>query len=399
MERAFAYVAIDHRGRRVKGQLAASSESAAFEQLKRQGLAPVRLRSGAGRSGGGHRRASDREATEFLSDLAALLEAGSDMWTALTVIGSKADSEATKILCGSLTADIREGAALETAFSRAFGRSHPFVPALVAAGESSGDLAAGLARAAELLSSRVRLRDQLVSVLSYPAFILATSLAAFGVILFVVIPALAPLVQQPGVSPPLLIMILIAASSFLRSYGIVLAVLGAAAVVGLAASFRLGVLSKALDQLLLDGPFRRTVRSLTFGAFSITLGNLLAAGTPMDEALRLGGRSISSPAARTRIEQAAQQVRQGQRLSDVLAEARGFPQSILRLAGIGEATGALGLMIARAGKIEEEGALRRIEAAGRLIGPAAIVLLGGLIGLLMGGLLMSMTQLGDIAVQ
>ncbi len=77
----------------------------------------------------------------------------------------------------------------------------------------------------------------------------------------------------------------------------------------------------------------------------------------------------------------------------------GFPQSIIRLAAIGEASGSLGTMLARGGKIEEDAALRRIEAVGRFIGPAVIVALGGVIGLIMGGLLTSITHIGDAALQ
>ena len=91
--------------------------------------------------------------------------------------------------------------------------------------------------------------------------------------------------------------------------------------------------------------------------------------------------------------------RGGQRLSDALAPISGFPRSVVRLAAIGEATGALGPMITRAGKIEEAAGLRRIEAAGRLIGPVVIIVLGALIGLLLGGLLSSLTHIGDSALQ
>ena len=126
---------------------------------------------------------------------------------------------------------------------------------------------------------------------------------------------------------------------------------------------------------------------------------MLSAGAPMADALRLAIRSIRSPTARKRIEPIAQGVRQGARLSDVLGKVQGCPLSVVRLAAIGEASGGLGPMLARAGKLEEEGALRRIEAAGRLIGPALIVLLGGLIGLLMGGLLSGVSQLGESALR
>ena len=100
-----------------------------------------------------------------------------------------------------------------------------------------------------------------------------------------------------------------------------------------------------------------------------------------------------------RLEPVAVAVRQGQSLSAALEGVKGFPDAIVRLASVGEASGALGPMVARAGKIEEDAAIRRIEAAGRLLGPALIVLLGGVIGLMMGGLLSGVSQLGQTALQ
>ena len=52
----------------------------------------------------------------------------------------------------------------------------------------------------------------------------------------------------------------------------------------------------------------------------------------------------------------------------------------------------------RSGQLEEEAAVRDIEAAARLLGPALIVLLGGLIGLMMAGLLSGVTELGQAAL-
>lgn len=396
----FDYVAIDETGRRVKGTLAAQSDGGAFEQLKRQGFAPIRIRQAQGASpdAGKGRVLNDREAADLLSDLAALLHAGADMRTALAVIGAKAERASVRSTCRDLSADISGGGALDQAFGRRLPR-HPFVPALVAAGEAAGNLAGGLQRAAEMLGSQIRLRDQLVSVLSYPAFVLATATVAVGIILFFVIPALGPLVEQPGADPPLLMKILIGASNGLRSNALTIGILAVLTIGGLITAFRLGLMARTIDRLTLDGPFRRTARALVFGGFAIALGNVLASGAPMGEALRLAIRSVRSDVARRRLEPVAQAVRQGGSLSDVLGRTTGFPQSIARLAAIGEASGALGVTLARAGKLEEESALRWIETVGRLIGPVLIVILGGLIGLLMGGLLSGVSHLGDSALQ
>ena len=396
-ERLFDYVAMDPAGRRVRGAVKARSDDGAFERLKRDGFSPIRIRPGrtreAVRSSGG--ALTDRETAELLSDLAALLAAGTDMRAALAVLGSRTARPKVRAVSRALTAKISGGAALDEAFAAHLGKNGAFVGALVAA----GDLAGGLQRAAEMLQSRIRLQDQLVSVLSYPAFVFASTIAAMAVILLFVVPSLAPLVAEGGAKPPIALGALIGASTFLRSNAALLLVLAGLGAAGLVVALSLDWLARPMETLLLDGPTRRTSAGLVFGGFAIALGNMLAAGAPMSEALRLALRSVQSRTARGRLEPVAVAVRQGQSLSAALEGVKGFPDAIVRLTSVGEASGALGPMVARAGKIEEDAAIRRIEAAGRLLGPALIVLLGGIIGLMMGGLLSGVSQLGQTALQ
>ncbi|HWW25626.1 MAG TPA: type II secretion system F family protein, partial [Caulobacter sp.] len=144
--------------------------------------------------------------------------------------------------------------------------------------------------------------------------------------------------------------------------------------------------------------WRRTTCALAFGGFAISLGAMLAAGAPMSEALRLAIRGVRSDLAKDRLQVVLQQVRQGVSLSQALQDVKGFPQTIVRLVSVGESTGALGRMLQRSGKLEEDAAVRDTEAAARLLGPALIVLLGGLIGLMMAGLLSGVTELGQAAL-
>ena len=399
--RAYDYLALDTSGRRVRGSLAASDDAGAYEQLKRQGFSPLSLRPA--RTQAGRRvfksRLTDRDLAALLADLAALLKAGSNMRAALGVIGVKAERPAVRNLCRELTQDISGGSALEQAFDRVLGPRHAFVPALVSAGEASGDLAGGFERAADMLTSQIKLHEQLVSTLSYPAFILASSVAAVLVILLFVIPSLAPLVEQSGTRPPLIMQVLIATSDAVRTNARAAGVAAALLALAFLVARRLGLVASVFDRLMLDGPLKRTTCALVYGAFALSLGNMLSAGAPMAEALKLALRAVRSPTARSRIEPVTRTVRQGRGLSDALAKVRGFPPGIVRLASIGEASGGLGPMIARAGRLEEETAFRRLEAFGRMVGPLLIVGLGGLIGLVMAGLLSGLTSIGDTALQ
>lgn len=394
--RAFAYLAIDPTGRRVRGVLEAVDDAAAFEALRRDGLSPLSLKLRASRPDQPLRPTSikPREATEFLGSLAELLRAGADIRTALAILAERAAEASVREICGRLAEDIGGGEALESAFGRAFAGGQPFVGPMVAAGEAAGDLAASLERAAEIIASRLKLRDQLATVLAYPAFVLLSAVGALFVILLYIVPTIAPLTAELGGEPPLSLQVMLVASDFLSGNLALLMGLFAVVVLGLVIAGRLGLLRRPWDRLVLDGPGRRTAAGLVYGAFAQSLGAMLAAGAPLGDALRLATRATSSDLARERLEPVLTEVRQGQPLSVALEGVRGFPGAVVRLVAVGEASNAVGRLLLRAGKLEEDGALRRIEAVGRVAGPALIVLLGLMLGVLMGGLLSGVSQMG-----
>lgn len=397
----YAYSALDALGRKTRGVVEAGSERAAFESLKAQGLMPINVRAAGPTRQGPEPRASlrDRDIAELVADLAALLDAGSDIRTALTIIGGKGGRSAVQAAARAMAKEISGGDSLEAALGRQLGEHHRFVAALVAAGEANGDTVGGLQRGAEMLEARIRMRDQLVSVLAYPVFVMITAIVAFLIILTLVVPSLAPLAEAPGAQPGLAMGLLLGASRFLTGNGWLLTG-GVALLVllGVLAAMT-GALGAWFDRLVLDGPTRKTATDLVYGGYAIALGGMLSSGAQVSEALRLSSRVVRSGLARRRLEPVATSVRQGEAVSAALARVDGFPDAIGRLALIGEESGALGLMLVRAGRLAEQAALRRVESIGRILGPAMIVALGGLIGLLMAGLLSGVTGLGDAALQ
>jgi type II secretory pathway component PulF len=395
----FSYVAVDPAGRRIKGVVIARDDASAFEELKRDGLAPLRLRvQNKPQPGPRSQALNNRESAEFLSSLAELLTAGADIRTALSILGAKFERASVKRLAEQLAADIGGGEPLDLAFGRAFDRHQAFIAPMVAAGEAAGDLPRGLRRAADVIASRLKLRDQLASVLAYPMFVFTSSLAAVLVILLFIVPSIAPLATELGAAPPPAMAVMLAASDFLRNNTLALLVGAVGLVVLLLVAARAGLLSRPLERLLLDGPMRRTARGLVFGGFALTLGTMVAAGAPISDSLRLAMRAVPYKGVRRRLEPVLQSVRQGVYLSDALGEVRGFPATVLRLAAVGEASNAVGALLMRSGRMEEETALRRIETVGRIAGPVMIVVLGALLGLLMAGLLTGVSQIGQSAL-
>lgn len=396
----FRYQALDALGRKVRGEVRAADQAAAFDTLKLRGLSPLTLKRSRGvtpNRAGGH-RLSDREVSAFIADLATLLRAGADMRTALSVAVPKSGKPGLAAMGRQLSVAISGGEALDVAFTRGLPARLSFISALVSAGEASGDLAGALERAAEMIDSRLQAQDQLVSVLSYPVFVLVSAVAALLVILLLVVPSLSPLAESSRDEPGGALQVLIFTSRILReNLALIGGALGTAVILSVVAGL-LGFWGPLIDRALMRGPFRKLASAMAYGSFAIALGGILGAGAPMSEALRLAVRTTRSGIARRSLEPVLKAVRQGESLSVALAAVRAFPQSISRLTAIGEQSGALGPMLVRAGRYEEKAALRAVESSARILGPLLIVLLGGVTGLLMAGLLSGISGLGDAAL-
>jgi type II secretory pathway component PulF len=400
---AFDYVASSDAGRQVRGAVEAADEAEAFAILRREGLRPLKITAsrGGAQSGGraGRVDLKPRAVAELLADLAALLQAGAALKPALGILAEGTGEPAAATAARALSGEISKGVGVEGAFLTVLGDRYPFVPGLAAAGEASGDLAGALRRGADILERDLAIGEEVGGALAYPAFVLLMTLASILLILLLVVPALAPIVDQSRDALPLSMLLLVGVSGLLTQYGgLLLAGLGVLALAALA-GWRFGGLKTSFERLLLDGPARASVRGLVLGGFASAFGDLLSSGVPAPDALRIALRSLRLTEAARRLEPVLAALRGGAPVSTALAQAHGLPASLVHMARIGEESGALGPMLERAGKLEQARGLRSIKAMTRWLGPALIIVLGMVIGSLMAGLLSGVSSLGEAAVR
>jgi general secretion pathway protein F len=401
--RIYNYRAVDPNGKSRKGEITARDETDAFAKLKADQLLPLDIRIQShdqirpiwSRFTQDSSKVKSTDLEALLTNLSVLLRAGADIRTALKIldgdekeIGHPLKDVAKRILSGS---------SLEAALTPVFSPSQSHLGALIAAGESRGDLPSGLEAAARVLASRRMIHQQLLEALSYPVFVFMTAIAALTVILLVVVPAIAPLLEESGQAPPLYFRIIVSLSQFLQwGWGYILA--GTAAILFVTIiGYRFGNLKHVSELWWLDGPLSRIVQGLIYGGFARSVGDTLSGGSGIIEALQLGRRGVGSALARRRLEVVTQAIRQGHRLSEALAKVKGFPAAITKLTEVGEASGQLGPMLARAGERSEKESLHHIEKISKILGPALILALGLMIGALMGGVLTALTDIGSVA--
>ncbi|MCF8159579.1 MAG: type II secretion system inner membrane protein GspF [Polaromonas sp.] len=404
----YSFEAISAAGDTRKGVIEADSAKAARGLLRAQALVPLKVdlvsaQAGSdrpARGGGTRRQRRVFNATAlaiWTRQLAGLVSSGLPLERALSSLSDEADKAPERELVALLRAEVNGG----TPFAKALAQ-HPrefsdiFV-AVIGAGEQSGNLGLVLERLADDLEEQHALKSKLIGAALYPAIV---SLVAIVIVLFLVtyvVPQVASVFAGSKRALPLLTVIMINTSSFLRSYGWLLLITLAAGVVGARLALARDPIREKFDAAWLNLPILgKMSRSYNSARFASTLAMLASAGVPILKALQAAAHTLSNRAMRTDALDALVLVREGAPLASALAQKKRFPGLLAMFARLGEQTGTLPLMLQRAAKQLSTEVQRRALQLATLLEPLLIVVMGLVVMLIVLAVLMPIIQLNQL---
>lgn len=406
---AYSFEAIDAEGKTRKGVLDADSAKAARGQLRAQGLVPLAVQAlGAGSAavpdaGGApavrrRRRVFGNQAlTIWTRQLAGLVSSGLPLERALSSLADEAEKTPERELVATLRSEVNGGAPFAKALAQHPREFSDIYVAVIGAGEQSGNLGLVLERLADDLEEQSALKSKLVGAALYPAIV---SLVAVVIVLFLmtyVVPQVANVFAHSKRALPMLTVLMIGASNFVRSYGWL--VLLAALAGGFAARLALANagLRERFDAAWLNLPILgRLSRSYNAARFASTLAMLAAAGVPILKALQAAAQTLSNRALRSDAQEALVLVREGAPLASALAQKKRFPPLLAMFSRLGEQTGQLPVMLQRAARQLGSEVQRRAMQLATLLEPLLIVAMGVLVMLIVLAVLMPIIQLNQL---
>ncbi len=387
----FAYVAASREGRLHRGVLRAGSPAEVTSALTEQGLSAVRIEPAP--SGGRGRAAPRQELGILFRNLASLVAAGLPLERAVAASKSLAHGR-LRALVERAQESLRQGAPLSRALDDERGAIPPVVLGMVRAGEMAGALTPALEQVAEQMEREAELAGRTRQALAYPALLLVAGTASVVVLVGVVIPRFASMIEQFGGSLPRGTRLLLSMSTMLSSHGLVLLTFLAGAVLGAAAWMRTSEGRRSVHRLLLQLPLLGTVRHLLASARACrVMGGMLSAGLPALAALDAGREACADGAVAERFLLARRDVVEGSRVSQALETHQVLAPVATQLCLVGDASGQLGPMLTHGAALADQQAERALRTAVSLIEPALILLFGGVVMLVAGALLSAVYSL------
>src|SRR5215475_14305361 len=224
----FAWEGRDKRGARIKGRSLAPDEASLRADLRRQGIAPSRIRKQTTATKGGKVKAED--IAIFSRQLATMLAAGIPLVQAFEIVGNGNDKPAMQKLILDIKTDIEGGTSLHEALGK-----HPLYfddlyVNLVEAGEQAGALESLLDKVATYKEKTEALKKKVKKALFYPAAVLVVAVVVTVVLLIFVIPQFESLYKGFGADLPAFTQFVIGISQVVQHDGFYIAVVLAGAV-------------------------------------------------------------------------------------------------------------------------------------------------------------------------
>jgi general secretion pathway protein F/type IV pilus assembly protein PilC len=277
---------------------------------------------------------------------------------------------------------------------------HPriFAPvhvAMIRAGERGAFLEPVLARLATLLEQQADLRGRVIGNLLYPAVLLLVGAGVIVASLVFFVPKFAEFFSKmPDL--PIATRLLLATSAIVTAHAwltvsFVLATLVGVVIALRNPSVRLQMVRTSMRVPTLGPLFA----SIAVARFARMLGTLLENGIPMLQALDIARDSAGNPILADAVTRASELVRHGEPLSKPLADSGLFPDDVLEIISVGESANNLPSVLIRLADTMEARIDRTLGMLLRLMEPAMLLVIAGVVMFIFLALVVPMMQLSS----
>ena len=399
----FSYKAIQPNGAIAEGVLDAQGRPDALRQIETLGLRPVNISekaAGVPKNGAAKpekfsfsfqsKKVSPKALENFTRLLSSLLAAGVPLSRALVILSKEAKTPAVAAKWKEVLDMVVDGMSLADAMAKSPETFPRVYIAMVEAGEAGGFLDVVLAQIAEFQARQKELKSKVLTAMIYPCILFCLATLIMSALLVFFVPMLQKVFATLHGSLPLITLFVIGASNFLRDYGIFIAI-GIFLIVFLLRTWFVSEKGRrAWEGFILRVPLvGPLVAQFAMARFSRMLGTLLGAGVPLVQSLNVARRSIGNQILVDAVAKSIEQVQQGGRLGQSLADCKMlFPSSALEMISVAEESGKLDAELVRLAGVTEGDLNRNLQTAVSFAEPLLLFFIAGFIGIIVIGMLL-----------
>ena len=392
----FVYKAVTKEGRETVGEIEAQTQDVAVNSLQRSGLVVVSVRPADQKSFFEYdiaflNRVSAKEIAMASRQISTLLEAHVPALKTFRLLANESDNPTLAKKFTEISDDIQNGVPISDALYKHPAVFSDFYVNLVRGGEESGKLGDTFTALADYLERSYELSSKVRGALIYPAFIMATFFVVMILMLVMVIPKLADVIESSGQAVPFYTQVVIGASSFLINYGAFAAIIFIVTIF-LVWRYTRGTNFVAQAKLWLPG-IGNLYRMLFLSRIADNMHTMLSNGISMVRGIEITASVVNNQIYHDLLMDAVVAVKGGAPLSAALESHKEIPNVMIQMIKVGEETGEVGNILQKLSKFYQREVNTAVDTIVSMIEPVMIVLLGVGVGGVLASVLIPIYQI------
>ncbi len=318
----------------------------------------------------------------FTRNLRVMISSGVSLPDSMRTLAGQAQSEEFR---EALT-DIADRLSSGENFSEAIGHYPDIFPDLfyhmVRVGEQSGTLETSLENLTMHMRRQHEIKSQIKGAMIYPAVIVGVMVIIAILMLTLVVPKLAGVFEEMGVSLPATTKFVIAAGEFMRNNALIVLLAGAVTAVGFKLLYAAGPARRAWSTVSLYIPILGPLVKKTNASYIMrTLSVLIASGVSFVRSLDIVAGVVPNIHYKRAMSDAQERIQRGEQLSDILREYPGlFPSTVMEMMEVGEQTGETSEVLEDLAGFYEEEVEQATKNLVSMIEPLLMVIIGAVVG-------------------
>ncbi len=384
----FAYEGKTAAGNVKKGEIEANSADAARTKLRRMQISPSKLKEKGKKGEFGipipaflKPKVKTKDLVIFTRQFATMIDSGLPLVQCLDIQSQQAPNPTFRDELKVIKESVESGSTFADALKKFPNTFDELFQNLVAAGEVGGILDTILNRLAAYLEKADKLKRQIKGAMSYPIIVMVVASLVVTILLMKVVPTFETMFSEMGSALPAPTQFVVDLSKWLQANFIYLFGGVAGVIFGIRYFYRTAQGRLLLDRFMLKSPvFGDLLIKTAVARFCRTLGTMVSSGVPILDALDICGKTAGNKVIENAISETRDSIAEGRTIAEPLMATKVFPDMVCQMISVGEATGALDVMLTKVADFYDDEVDQAVENLTAMMEPAIMAFLGVVIG-------------------
>ena len=395
----FNYEGLDRNGRVQKGEITGNNPALVKADLRRKGLVKVKkLTKKRAEMSMFQPGIKSQDIAVFSRQMATMMKAGVPLMRSFEIVAEGLENKKMAEMVVQMKNNVASGGSFAGAL-----REHPkyfddLFCSLVESGEQAGALETMLDRVALYREKAESLKKKVKSAMKYPITILVIAAIVTIILLLKVVPVFADMFSSFGADLPVPTQIVLNISEWVQSNGLIgLGALVAFIILFQQAMQRSKAFKHLIQRIMVKLPvFGPILYQSAMARYARTLSTTFAAGVPLVNALDSAAGASGNIVYETAISNVRRDVETGTELAVSMKSQGVFPPMLVQMVSIGEQSGSLDDMLAKAASIYEEEVDSLVDGLTSMMEPLIMAFLGIVVGGLVVAMYLPIFQMGSV---